>query len=192
MNKLDSLDRLGPITDEMLAGLHADQQMKARIRAAAKGQGRAKKRSVQRALVPALCCAALAFVCVGAVNLRGVAPAPQAAQIETIAAGDGAAVMMMRSNQVADLGDHARFLQAGDVVKGVFVLEGFRGWGARRGGGSGACGGARRTARSGRLRRRRCTRHGASGCTRHGASELQWARVFSPCRLLRGMKHIEE
>lgn len=121
MNKLDSLDRLGPIADEMLAGLHADQQMKARIRAAAKGQGRAKKRSVQRALVPALCCAALAFVCVGAVNLRGVAPAPQAAQIETIAAGDGAAVMMMRSNQVADLGDHARVSAAAPSGESLFA-----------------------------------------------------------------------
>ena len=121
MNKLDSLDRLGPITDEMLAGLHADQQMKARIRAAANGQGRAKKRPVQRALVPALCCAALAFVCVGAVNLRGVSPAPQAAQIETIAAGDGAAVMMMRSNQVADLGDHARVSAAAPSDESLFA-----------------------------------------------------------------------
>lgn len=108
MNKLDSLDRLGPITDEMLAGLHADQQMKMRVRAAVNEKRRPAKRPVQRALVPALCCAALAFACVGAVNLRGVQPAPKAAEIQTIAAGDGTAVVMMRSNQVADLGDHAR------------------------------------------------------------------------------------
>ena len=113
MNKLDSLDRLGPVTDEMLAGLHADQQMKMRIRAAAEGKTRKAARPVQRAFVPALCCAALAVVCVGAVGLRGVS-APQTAQIaqiETIAAGDAAdsaATMMLRSTQVADLGDHAR------------------------------------------------------------------------------------
>ena len=125
MNKLDSLDRLGPVTDEMLAGLHADQQMKMRIRAAAEGTKRQTARPVQRALVPALCCAALAVVCVGAVGLRGVsmpqatpmmtmartAQTAQTAQIETIAAGDaaeGVAAMMLRSTQVADLGDHAK------------------------------------------------------------------------------------
>ena len=113
MNKLDSLDRLSPVTDEMLAGLHADQQMKMRIRAAAEGKTRKAARPVQRAFVPALCCAALAVVCVGAVGLRGVS-APQTAQIaqiETIAAGDAAdsaATMMLRSTQVADLGDHAK------------------------------------------------------------------------------------
>ena len=113
MNKLNSLDRLGPITDEMLAGLHADQQMKMRIRAAVNEKRRPAKRPAARTLVPALCCAALAIACVGAVNLRGVQPAPKAAEIQTIAAGDvmpggDAVVMMMRSNQVADLGDHAR------------------------------------------------------------------------------------
>ena len=126
MNKLNSLDRLGPITDEMLAGLHADQQMKMRIRAAAAGQGRARKRPVHRALVPALCCAALAFVCVGAVNLRGMGNSPQVAEIQTIAAGDGApgdgaAVMMMRSNQVADLGDHARVGTASASGESLFA-----------------------------------------------------------------------
>ena len=113
MNELNSLDRLGPITDEMLAGLHADQQMKMRIRAAVNEKRRPAKRPAARTLVPALCCAALAIACVGAVNLRGVQPAPKAAEIQTIAAGDvmpggDAVVMMMRSNQVADLGDHAR------------------------------------------------------------------------------------
>ena len=108
MNKWNSLDWLGPITDEMLAGLHADQQMKARIRAAAASRQRARRMPVQRALAPALCCAALALVCVGAVNLRGVDRTPQTAKIDTIAAGEGAAVMMLQSTQVADLGDNAR------------------------------------------------------------------------------------
>ena len=109
MNKLDSLDRLGPITDEMLAGLHADQRMKMRIREAATAKA-APRRRVQRALVPALCCAALAVVCVGTVGV-GRLSAPQApmtrtAQIETIAAGNGERIVM--ETTLADLGDNAR------------------------------------------------------------------------------------
>ena len=126
MNKLNSLDRLGPITDEMLAGLHADQQMKMRIRASVHEKRRPVRRPAARALVPALCCAALAFACVGAVNLRGVEPAPKTAEIQTIAAGDGmpgdgAAVMMMRSNQVADLGDHARIGASSATGESLFA-----------------------------------------------------------------------
>ena len=118
MNKLNSLDWLGPITDEMLAGLHADQQMKARIRAAASGRRRERRMPVQRALAPALCCAALALVCVGAVNLRGVDRTPQTAKIDTIAAGEGAAVMTLQTNQVADLGDNARVRTAAAAPEG--------------------------------------------------------------------------
>ena len=108
MNDMKSLDRLGPIADEMLAGLHADQQMKWRIREAAAARTGKPKRSVQRELVPALCCAALAVACVGAVNLRGVNAVPEAAKIETIAAGDAGAMMKMSTTQVADLGDNAQ------------------------------------------------------------------------------------
>ena len=108
MNKLDSLDRLGPITDEMLAGLHADQRMKMRIREAAAAKA-APARRAHRALVPALCCAALAVVCVGAVQMgrlsAPIAPTARTAQIETIAAGDGARLM---ETTLADLGDNAR------------------------------------------------------------------------------------
>lgn len=109
MNRENSLDRLGPIADEMLAGLHADNQMKMRIREAALSAGAPKRRGV-RAWVPALCCAALALVCVGAWNVRK-ADAPPAAQIETIAAGDGAAAIV-RKTQVADLGDGAKVSSA--------------------------------------------------------------------------------
>ena len=104
MNKMDALDRLGPITDEMLAGLHADHQMKTRIREAAAAK-RAPARPMMR-FAPALCCAALAIACVGVLGLRGVSPEMKTAQIETIAAGDGLAVVS--ETQLADLGDGAR------------------------------------------------------------------------------------
>lgn len=105
MNNLNSLDRLGPITDEMLAGLHADQQMKMRIREAAAARSGKQRKTMPRALAPALCCAALAFLCVGVLNLRGIEPVPQAAKISTIAAGDP--VAQSRGIQMADLGDGA-------------------------------------------------------------------------------------
>lgn len=107
MNKMDSLERLGPIADEMLAGLHADQQMKMRVREAA-AAGRKPARAVPRALAPALCCAALAIACVGAMNLRGIHAAPQPVQIDAIAAGEGARAAVVSEKQVADLGDGAQ------------------------------------------------------------------------------------
>lgn len=106
MNKVDSLKRLGPIADEMLAGLHADQQMKMRIQQAAR-EKTAPRRSMPRVLVPALCCAALAVCVSGALLGRLGAPAVQPAQIETIAAGSGAAAARM-DTVLADLGDNAR------------------------------------------------------------------------------------
>ena len=121
MNKLDSLDRLGPIADEMLAGLHADQRMKMRIRAAAEGHKRVRRSGVQRALVPALCCAALAFACVGALNLRGVNPQMETAQIQTIAAGEDAAAMKMSRTTVADLGDNAQVTMASAGGESLFA-----------------------------------------------------------------------
>ena len=119
MNKLNSLDRLGPITDEMLAGLHADQRMKMRIREAA--QKPAPARPAYRMLAPALCCAALAIACAGALvpRLAQTPPMAQTAQIETIAAGDGAQAMTLRTKQVADLGDNAR---VGAAVPGYTSL----------------------------------------------------------------------
>ena len=119
MNKLDSLDRLGPITDEMLAGLHADQRMKMRIREAAQ-KGAPDRRSMPRAVVPALCCAVLAVACAGILVPRGI-KMNQTAQIEAIAAGENAQVMSMRSRQVADLGDHAKVTAAAPKYTSLFA-----------------------------------------------------------------------
>ena len=57
MFDLKSLDQLGPITDEMLGGLHADEAMRLKIkRAAAEGKTTVRKPKVR--FVPAVCCAA--------------------------------------------------------------------------------------------------------------------------------------
>ena len=105
MNKEHALIRLGPIADEMLGGLHADSRMKQRIEAAAR-QAQAPKRRALRTFAPALCCAALALCCVGVWGMqRGGQPG--AAQIETIAAGEGT-MAVAGSTQIADLGDGAR------------------------------------------------------------------------------------
>ena len=89
MADMQRLDELKPIADEMLAGLHADDALKRRIRAAAltAAQKRAPRRTA-RVLVPALCCAALAVACVGVAGLgRGGAPQP-IVRINTLTAGD--------------------------------------------------------------------------------------------------------
>ena len=122
MNKMDALNQLGPITDEMLAGLHADTTMKIRIREAAT----AKPARPAMRFAPALCCAALAIACVGVAGLRGVSPAPKAAQIETIAAGDGAAVVSRM--QLADLGDGARVSAAAPKNTSLFAEGTCRWW----------------------------------------------------------------
>ena len=69
MSDWKSLDHLGPIADEMLGGLHADESMRLKIKRAAMESAAPKRKSPMR-LVPALCCAALALVCVGAAGLR--------------------------------------------------------------------------------------------------------------------------
>ena len=97
--------RLGPIADEMLAGLHTDPGMRGRILATAR-QAQAPKRRVMRGLAPALCCAALAIACVGAWNMQRT-DEPATARIDTIAAGDGT-VAIASQTQVADLGDGAK------------------------------------------------------------------------------------
>lgn len=78
MDDRDRLERLRPIADEMLGGLHAGDAMRRRILEAAAP----RRRIAARALVPALCCAAL-------VALIGVSrlTAPGPARIETITAG---------------------------------------------------------------------------------------------------------
>ena len=105
MNKEHALTGLGPIADEMLAGLHTDPGMRGRILATAR-QAQAPKRRVMRGLAPALCCAALAIACVGAWNMQRT-DEPATARIDTIAAGDGT-VAIASQTQVADLGDGAK------------------------------------------------------------------------------------
>lgn len=129
MSDWKSLDHLGPIADEMLGGLHADERMRLAIKRAAM-EGAAPKRKNQMRLVPALCCAALALVCVGAAGLRlnkpdetAVAFVTRAAQesaqpvaISAIAAGNGAAydgaAFSGEAVMMADLGDGARMRMA--------------------------------------------------------------------------------
>ena len=110
MNEMKTLDRLGPIADEMLAGLHAGEDMKRRVRVAA-AQGLPGSGATRRAFVPAVCCAALALVCVGVAGSRRIAPDVTLAaagqgtvQIEAIAAGAGDALPGV---SVADLGEGA-------------------------------------------------------------------------------------
>ena len=109
-----SLDQLGPVTEEMLGGLQADEAMRLKIKRAAEG-GHMRRAPVKR-FAPAICCAALALACVGAIapRLGGntqepqvmLASEPMAVAIDTIAAGEGAA--FDGGTMVADLGDNAR------------------------------------------------------------------------------------
>ena len=103
MNKEQALNQLGPIAEEMLAGLHADSRMRQRIVLAAR---QTPRRSPLRTFAPALCCASLALCCVGVWSMQRPAQ-PEAAQINAIAAGEGGAAVIS-STQVADLGDGAK------------------------------------------------------------------------------------
>ena len=122
MNDLKSLDQLGPIADEMLGGLHADERMRLAIRRAAEANAAPARRPLRR-LVPAACCAALALMCVGvtAARLGGNAPEanpsvmlaaePTVMAIDTIAAGDGSDASAA-GTLVADLGGNAMVRRA--------------------------------------------------------------------------------
>lgn len=119
MNDLKALHELGTITDEMLAGLHAGEAMRLRIRDAAR-EGKTPRRRARWA--PAICCAALVLVCVGAGTNRlwGEKPGPFAdpVQIETIAAGDNTAKV---GRMVADLGDGAQVRKASSAAESLFA-----------------------------------------------------------------------
>lgn len=122
MNDLKSLDQLGPIANEMLGGLHADERMRLAIRRAAEANAAPARRPLRR-LVPAACCAALALMCVGvtAARLGGNAPEanpsvmlaaePAVMAIDTIAAGDGSDAAAA-GTLVADLGGNAMVRRA--------------------------------------------------------------------------------
>ena len=126
-----SLDQLGPIADEMLGGLHADEAMRLKIKRAAMEGGKTRRAPVRR-FVPAVCCAALVLACVGIVDPRlnqdtkentvMLANEPAAVSIDTIAAGEGAAYA--GSELVADLGDNARVRAGGSSGKTLFASAG--------------------------------------------------------------------
>jgi len=111
---LKSLDQLGPITDEMLGGLHADEAMRLKIkRAAAEGKTAVRKPAAR--FGPAVCCAALALCCVGvwskmnfATDKPGMVNEP--VMVSTIAAGEGAA--FDGATLVADLNDNVMMRRA--------------------------------------------------------------------------------
>ncbi|MDO5300724.1 MAG: hypothetical protein Q4F18_14945 [Clostridia bacterium] len=126
MNDLKALDHLRPITDEMLAGLHADEAMRLRIKCAAMDASAPKRRAVR--FTPAICCAALALVCVGVVTARLGAREDSAVQglmsdgtvtIDTIAAGDE--VTIGAGQLVADLGDGASVRAAAPGNESLFA-----------------------------------------------------------------------
>ena len=118
MNDMKALERLAPIADEMLSGLHADNGMKRRIREAAV-RGRTVHRPVR--LVPALCCAALAVACVGIVGvsrMNDMGALPQTVQIEAIAAGGQTPLPAV---SVADLGSGAQVRAAAPQTQSLFA-----------------------------------------------------------------------
>ena len=120
MNDLKMLDQLGPIANETLGGLRADEAMRLRIRRAAVKQPARRVRWLR--VAPALCCAAL--VCVAAVRLASPAVQPMAQTngaltIESIAAGDGAQPTI--GAVVADLGDGARIRTASAREESLFA-----------------------------------------------------------------------
>lgn len=118
MNKEHALINLGPIADEMLAGLHADSRMKQRIKEAAR-QAQAPKRRALRTFAPALCCAALALCCAGVWGMQR-AGQPETAQINAIAAGGGVTAVVS-GTQVADLGDGAKVSAAAPRNTSLFA-----------------------------------------------------------------------
>ena len=106
MNDMKALEHLAPIADEMLAGLHADERMRLRVKNAAMA-GRKTRRRIYTA-IPAACCAAavlaLAVVIPGrlapkAALQEGVVP------IASIAAGGE---QMTIGETIADLSGGAK------------------------------------------------------------------------------------
>lgn len=117
MNEIKSLDQLGPIADEMLGGLHADERMRLAIRRAAEAPAAPARRL---RLVPAACCAAAALLCVGVTAARLhteqsdasvlLAGEPAVMSINTIAAGE-------------DSGNAAPGAMVADLVTGAAVRK---------------------------------------------------------------------
>ncbi len=119
MNDWKALDQLGTITDEMLAGLHADETMRLRIKAAVR-EKKAPRRRMRWAA--AVCCAALALVCAsvgtGRLSARRAPLFADTVRIDTIAAGDG---LPENARTVADLGEGAHVRKAAPAVESLFA-----------------------------------------------------------------------
>ena len=131
MNDWKSLDQLGPIANEMLGGLHADERMRLAIKRAAAARVTPARRPLAR-LIPAACCAALALMCVGVTAARrnGNAPGenpsvlmagePAVMAINSIAAGDGSDAAAA-GTLVADLGGGAMVRKAEADAESLFA-----------------------------------------------------------------------
>ena len=122
MMDIKELERLAPMADEMLSGLHADETMKRRILSAAREEK--KQPVIMPRLVPALCCAALAVACIGVFAPRlnqaavNAAASPAPVSIDTIAAGDGQTMTMTK---MADVSGTARVRAAGGSSDSLFA-----------------------------------------------------------------------
>ena len=132
MFDLKSLDQLGPITEEMLGGLHADEAMRLKIKRAA-AEGKTAVRRPAARFVPAVCCAALALCCVGVwsttrhvTDKPGMVSEPamisEPVMVSTIAAGDGAA--FDGATLVADLNDNVMMRKAAGNADSLFAEGG--------------------------------------------------------------------
>ena len=123
MSDMKRLEQLKPIADEMLAGIHAGEGMKRRVREAA--MARAPRRHPARVLVPAVCCAALAFACVMALRSPGGDAPNGVVQINTLTAGSGSeepALAAPNGGQiVASLGDGANVRIAAPQADTLFA-----------------------------------------------------------------------
>ena len=119
---IKELERLAPTADEMLSGLHADETMKRRILYAARAEKTAARKTPVRRFAPALCCAALAIACVGAVGLRLSNAQKQPLEpvaISSIAAGDN---VMENSVRVADVGAEVRQIHIAVAEEVLFKI----------------------------------------------------------------------
>ncbi len=110
------LDQLGPVTDEMLGGLHADEAVRLKIMREVRAEKTIARRTARR-FVPAVCCAALALCCVGVwaktrpvLDKTGMIAEPMTISIDTIAAGEGAA--FDGATLMADLNDNVMLRKA--------------------------------------------------------------------------------
>ncbi len=111
MIDMKELDNLAPIADEMLAGLHAGDAMKRRVKAAALE----KRHRRTSAFVPAICCAALALAIVSVPRLN---KKDGPVDINTIAAGDE---QKIQGRMVADLGEGAQVRAAAPNNQSLFA-----------------------------------------------------------------------